>query len=299
MPRPRWIAFPLIVGSLAVSVGGCSDPSAQIVTETASFAPSPHVEGAYMLPLEPYLFPDEYTERTIFEALELAVQACMGERGFDYVPAEFEPDRPPDIYGLLGVDRARKFGYRPPVADRSEGEEQSLSGEAITALMGDRSDYVPARTTDGRTVREYAPDSCSGSVTDRLRPGWPDLVHIQAKLEAISEEAMRILYEVEQPNQAWAAWSTCMADAGYEFEDPWAPYESLRAGNEPQQAEIDIAVADATCKENTDVLAGWSAELAQVQRELLSQNPEVLEKWLGIRHEHLRLAEQFLTGVDS
>lgn len=294
MSRQRWIEPPLIVVGLLVGVGGCSDSPPPAFADAAPLEPSPHIEGAYELPLEPFLFRDEYTERTIFKALELAAQECMEERGFEYRPANFRPDRPADIYGLLGVDRAREFGYRPPVTELSDAAEQPLSEEASIALIGDRTDYVTARTSDGRAVTQYAPDSCSGNVTDRLRPDWPDLLDAQAKLQAISDEALRILYEVDTPSQAWAAWSVCMADAGYQFEHPWAPYESLWAGSEPRDVEIDTAVADARWKETTDVLTGWSASLARVQRELLEQNPGVLAQWLGLREEHLDVAEQYL-----
>ena len=295
----EWIRVAIAVGAVLGATCGCAQPVDPPPDVLQSWEASPHIEGASALPLDPLLYPDEYTDRVMFDALEFAVRECMATHGLDYPVAEFQPGRPPDLYGLVGLERARQVGYRPPLSDRDSEGGEPLPEASVALLLGNPEDYVAARTSDGRVVAEYAPDSCSGTVTDRLQPGWTDLVDMQAALEVISDEALRVVNEDRPPREAWAEWSACMAGSGYEFDDPWAPYESLWAGSELRQDEIATAFADASCKASTNVLAEWSTELAGVQRELLHQNPGVLDRWLELRAEHLELAEEYLAGEQA
>jgi len=100
---------------------------------------------------------------------------------------------------------------------------------------------------------------------------------------------------------AVADWVSCMAEGGYNIEDPWdhLPPEMDITTPKPTQAEIEMALHDVRCQQRTGYVELWNETEAKMQQEMIDETPEVFAQ---IQDEHaalLKRAAEVLEGSDG
>jgi hypothetical protein len=219
--------------------------------------------------------------------VEAAVGECMKNEGFDYVPIDPLAQRA----ALLGSSRIsdedflRQFGYGISTL-WGRGNAQADPNQRIRATLppADRRAYDRTLWGENRgaSFTEAIENGhfdrlggCTLKATEQVFGGAQVLTQLQGKLDELDE---RIL-EDQRMVRAIENWSTCVADAGFRYEDPeeidadlFRRMERLvgplpgqfatgpPAGSTPpaydraklralQREEVAIARADAACEE--------------------------------------------------
>ncbi len=214
-------------------------------------------------------------------AVDVLVNQCMEELGLDFRFDE-RPIRPWGSnhmrrYGIFSRDLAAQYGYArvpsPELDAIQERQSHPQSDEVQDALLGGSTatkDNVPI--PEGGCMR-FASDALGGPAV----LGDPTFGLAQSVSAATLEMALedkRVRAKVEE-------WLSCMADAGVEVaqEHPISLAASVgRSGSEVRGDEIDIAVADADCKESTRLLQVWAAVEAEIQSDFYVENEESLDR---------------------
>jgi hypothetical protein len=80
-----------------------------------------------------------------------------------------------------------------------------------------------------------------------------------------------LLRQTRESTRVDRAWSRCMARRFYHYGTP-QQVERRRWRSPPNKAEIATAVADVTCKTETNLLNTWLAVEAAYQQALIGQN---------------------------
>jgi hypothetical protein len=160
--------------------------------------------------------------------VEAAIAQCMKNEGFDYVPIDPFAARAALVGSsrLTDEDFLKQFGYGISTL-WGRGNPQSDPNQRLRATLGpaDRRAYDRALWGEnkGATFSE-AVDSghfdrlggCTLKATEAVFGGAQVLTQLQGKLDDLDD---RIL-EDRRMVKALAAWSECMASAGYRYEDP-------------------------------------------------------------------------------
>jgi len=160
--------------------------------------------------------------------VEAAIAQCMKNEGFDYVPIDPFAQRAALVGSsrLSDEDFLKQFGYGISTL-WGHGNPQSDPNQRLRATLGlaDRRAYDRALWGEnkGATFAE-AVDSghfdrlggCTLKATEAVFGGAQFLTQLQGKLDELDD---RIL-EDRRMVKAVEAWSSCMAAAGYRYEDP-------------------------------------------------------------------------------
>jgi hypothetical protein len=160
--------------------------------------------------------------------VEAAIAQCMKNEGFDYIPIDPFAQRA----ALVGTSRLsdedflKQFGYGISTL-WGRGNAQPDPNQRLRATLGpaDRRAYDRALWGEntGATFSE-AVDSghfdrlggCTLKATEAVFGGAQVLTQLQGKLDELDD---RIL-EDRRMIKALERWSSCMAEAGYRYEDP-------------------------------------------------------------------------------
>jgi hypothetical protein len=219
--------------------------------------------------------------------VEAAVGECMKNEGFDYVPIDPLAQRA----ALLGSSRIsdedflKQFGYGISTL-WGRGSTEADPNQRIRATLPPADRRAYDRTlwgeNKGASFTEAIENGrfdrlggCTLKATERVFGGAQVLTQLQGKLDQLDE---RIL-EDQRMVRAIESWSTCMADAGFRYEDPEeidadlfrrmekivgplpgqfatgppagqkAPAYDRAALRALQREEVAIARADAACEE--------------------------------------------------
>jgi hypothetical protein len=160
--------------------------------------------------------------------VEAAIAQCMKNEGFDYVPIDPFAQRAALVGSarLSDADFLKQFGYGISTL-WGHGNPQADPNQRLRATLGpaDRRAYDRALWGDnkGATFSE-AVDSgrfdrlggCTLKATESVFGGAQVLTQLQGKLDDLDD---RIL-EDRRMVKAVANWSSCMAQAGYRYDDP-------------------------------------------------------------------------------
>jgi hypothetical protein len=160
--------------------------------------------------------------------VEAAIAQCMKNEGFEYVPIDPFAQRAALVGSsrLSDQDFLKQFGYGISTL-WGRGNPQADPNQRLRATLGpaDRRAYDRALWGDnkGATFAE-AVDSgrfdrlggCTLKATEAVFGGAQVLTQLQGKLDDLDD---RIL-EDRRMIKAVANWSSCMAQAGYRYEDP-------------------------------------------------------------------------------
>lgn len=297
--RTFLVAVPLL---LAGCSGGGEDEvtvSSGVQAGNDAAEPASAVAGL-VLPLDAYSLSED-DARAVGEAIEASVRSCFVSYGFAGDAADPLPvgaagassaARHERRYAVADASVAARYGYHPPSSGRNFREEfyAAHTDEELHVLGGAlendkqvasefRGQPLPPGGCVGQAVAEFAPPDEKGRVA-----GEELVSRIQADAWHQAQRDSRVV-------DAFAAWSACMAAAGYQYKAP------MEANDDPAwqktagtQREIATASADVACKEKTSLIDTWSTVEAEVQAELIAKNRGDLEAYRTLLDRQVAVA---------
>jgi hypothetical protein len=112
----------------------------------------------------------------------------------------------------------------------------------------------------------------------------------------IAEQAASFTQTDPRIRAVFRAWSACMARHFYHYASP-SQVEGHHWRTPPNKAEIATAVADVTCKAQTNLLNTWLAVEAAYQQALIGQNLATLSQLQANFAPLLRRADAALAAA--
>jgi hypothetical protein len=221
-------------------------------------------------------------ELSLFTRAALHLEStCMSRFGYKFatdIPPSTAPADPMDRrYGVMTLTAAKKYGYHLSADDgwgdnsvNGDTDEQDLTPAARAVLHGaDQSNNtnVPVGGCQGEAQRKLG-------ATEAGRD--QDGVDLRIANEINGESYVRSLTE-RSVVAAFKAWSQCMKGKGYSFATPRdAVPASYSPGPKPSTAEIRVAVADMTCKTETNLMKIWYDAELRIQKAGIQKHFQVL-----------------------
>ena len=247
--------------------------------------------------------------------VETAIRDCMRAEGFEYIPVDPLAQRE----AVLGSSRLsedefiQQFGYGISTLwgrGRAEADPNERIRLALQAADRRAYDRVLWGENAGATFTE-AVDSgdfeklggCTGKATEAVFGGAQVLTQLQGKLDTLEE---RVLQD-QRMVRAIEAWSKCVAEAGFDYEEPEAidsdlfermeaivgplpgqfatgpaageksrPYNRTKLA-ELQQAEVAIARADHRC-ELAQITPVEEKVMPQYSADFLRENQSLIDR---------------------
>jgi hypothetical protein len=277
-----------------VGIGGAAGSRPRISVPRIPPASS---AGSIAMPLDAYEQISIQQQGILNDAVVLLTQRCMAARGFVYTAQAHGSDSLASIQeientglGLTSLTQAQTFGYRTSSAHSGQlatGPSGSAAGPDLSsAIKQHGTGWANALDRPGRGPSA----GCLVAALSQLEgPGQSDL-------------ALGLAYQAEQWTQtdprlsaAGQAWSACMARRGLSYGSPLAAAQH-RWPKLPSRTEIATAIADVTCKTQTNLVSTWQSVDAAYQRALVNRNPIQLADVQASFASALRRAEILLAG---
>lgn len=250
-------------GSLASSPGGSAEPRVDVVATLLDSA-------GLRLPVQDYLPTPEQEDR-ISAARVTLVRRCLARYGVDYpMPAQSSSDRGPRSltdrrYGITDVALARTAGYglgardpvnveRPAKPDIGVDGETALSGQGRSLVRGQPVPAGGCLGTAEATVNRAVPAGADVRRGSQL---------LQTSFESSKQDSRVVA--------TFAAWSGCMAKAGYHYADPLraAGDPAFSRAAQPSAQQLAVAAADIACKASTNLVGVWFTVECAYQRRAI------------------------------
>ncbi|WP_436700443.1 hypothetical protein [Nocardioides sp. BYT-33-1] len=267
--------------SLLALLSACGTHGIDSSTE-ATPAPTGAIRAQYgnasdiHLPLDDHLL-SGFALREIWTARTELVGRCVErfsqrpfvpEAAVGVLPA-FSPYR----FGIVGVDAAEKHGYHDP------DDELSPAFAAAHAIAVPKGDPTPAYILDGDVPRGVArPTDPSGAALPSAGcegdAEW--VLGGPAKAaEFVASEIVKI-EDTERSDPRVAAamsdWASCMTTAGFSYENPLDPVVEFGGVDSVSEHELEVAVADAACRQETQYVERRVEVLTEIQNRSLSSH---------------------------
>ncbi|MFF0478367.1 hypothetical protein [Streptomyces sp. NPDC004284] len=257
-------------------------------------------------PLDGYATTEDQRRR-LEKAQSRATGDCMRRFGFDYElplsPAPIGRSGDSRRYGLTDPAIAARYGYVPHRGAQPPAKPaaQNLGPSGKLALNGPDGYEGPrpmsleeARAKDsGKTLngQKVPIGGClrEGFLTIYApKKGAVDAMFVtNVRMDAFSRsrEDSRVVAAVK-------AWSACMAEKGYEVDEPVSPQSDL--GLDPNTFGGPQAIAaarqDVACKEKANLVGIWYTVETAYQKRSIEQNAEALNQAKTELDERLKLA---------
>ncbi|MBQ0848582.1 hypothetical protein J8N05_10200 [Streptomyces sp. BH-SS-21] len=290
-PLPRATPAVALLSALAAGlIGGCS--AGDTPDDPKSPGPGPATAGADALGFTPrrldlpvydyQLSPAEHAE--VATAKNLLVTSCMKRYGFSWsAPAPTVP-RQDRRYGVIDRQAALRHGYHllptdssalgaSGAAPASQEEADALSGGQLLDSDTGRSQLAAGYREPVKRVRGKAvpPGGCAQEAERELL-GRDDLKSAAGVVSRINTGSFSESMTTGAVKKVFAAWSSCMDGAGYDFADPLKSIGSADLSTPTASAaEKKLAAADVTCKESVDLVAVWSRAETAVQKRMIRE----------------------------
>jgi hypothetical protein len=281
-------------GHAVVGIGSAAGSRPQI---SVPRIPPANSASSITLPLDAYEQISIQQQGILNDAVVLLTQRCMAARGFVYTAQAQDSDSLASIQeientglGLTSLTQAQTYGYRTSQAHSGQLGTGS-SGSAAEPDLGSAikqhgTGWANALDGPGRGGRA----GCLVTVLSQLEgPGQSDL-------------ALSLAYQAEQWTRtdprlsaASQAWSRCMAHRGLSYSNPLAAAQH-RWPKLPSRTEIATAIADVTCKTQTNLVNTWQSIDAAYQQALVNRNPIQLAEVQASFASAFRRAETLLAG---
>jgi hypothetical protein len=308
MPRRIPLAVLILALALAVFAGACGGDD-----EKASAPPPPR-------DVEDQLGFDDAGILARQSRVEASVRDCMRNEGFDYVPVDPVAQRAA-LFGssrLSEDDFIRQFGYgistvwgrATATADPNQRIRSRLTGAEgrayDRALWGENKGATFIDAVDRGDFSKLG--GCTLKATETAIGSSRTLTQLQTRLDEMEE---RMLQD-QRMVRAIEAWSSCMADAGYRYEEPEEIDEDLfermeavvgtvpgqfATGPAPgvapgsydrtalralQRDEVEVAVADYRCEER-EITPVEDRISPRYQNEFRRQNAALISQVKPVR----------------
>lgn len=228
-------------------------------------------------------------EMEVIKARNTLIERCLARHGLTFAFPPLDPVRDagrPRPYGLIDPAEAARFGYRDPAMsaprDASKGARQPEPAVVAVITGTERGDVggreVPSGGCAGEADRTLATDA---------QPGQEPVSF------ALSLHSHKVSGTTQPVTAAAAAWSTCMAEAGYDYKHPDAAINdpAFRAGR-PSRREIAVATRDVECKERVDWIKTWIAVRRAVQNALIQEHATGLAREQQHKQRQLATARE-------
>ena len=240
---------------------------------------------AVAMPLEAYQAISTQQQEALADASNLLIQRCMAARGFNDNSAASPPFSTVTSLaqietggaGLTSITQARTFGFVHPKGAGSS----SSSGPAIIGIVSGSG--FGASLKVGRAYTEalfgFAPGSGAGPgghvscLQESSKEVYGPIVGEPAPdpVPGIAQQAVGFTASDPRIHAVERAWSRCMARHFYHYSTP-QQLEGQHWKSPPSKKEIKTAVADVTCKTQTNLLNTWLAVQAGYQQALIGRN---------------------------
>jgi hypothetical protein len=266
----------------AVFIGGGGGGSRPKIT----MPPIPPVGSSLTvaMPLEAYQAISTQQQEALADASALLIQRCMAARGFE----DTSPANPPFSSvatlqqietggaGLTSITQARTFGFVRP-----KNTGSSPSGPPIIGFVGAVAFGQSLKAGRGYAEAMFGfgpgagtgPGGHLGCMQQASKEVYGPIVGESAPdpVPQIAGQAAGFTQSDPRIHAVDRAWSSCMARHFYHYSTP-QQVEHRQWRTPPNKAEIATAVADVTCKTQTNLLNTWLAVEAAYQQALIGQN---------------------------
>lgn len=316
--RARWrVSLLAVVG--AVVMAGCLAAEDGFGGGGSSGGSEPTISGPVPvvtdlddieLPSDAYELSDTELD-AISLAEDLLAQDCMARFDIDWAA----PRRPSDTasssprhahrYGESDVSHASQWGYRggPLSEDEgmrgrraeselSEAEAKVLGGAGGVDLSLETPAFVPDEDSSGMFDGQEIPEGgCHGEAARILADDVADpFAHTFS--ERLFAETFILAEGDSRVQAAFDDWSACMADRGYDYDEPTEPSSPRTWPDDLTDKEINTAIADVECKYEVNLFGIWSTvEIAYQEREI-EENAERLAEVEALQQERVKNAAE-------
>lgn len=270
-------------------VSGLAETPAQVTTAPTSVeaaAPVAYVPGKPTSPAGLLVFPDGL-DQTIHDAQQALISECMASAGFDYQPGPPPPTQPdrPDVWDEA-YRRAHGYGFEPFV---------DIDDAAMDSFNKQQEDPAWRAAWSGSSAEG---DGCTGAATQAVQEPYDEAANMasqqfaeasfawtQTQIGDLSDEPIEN-YANPTLDHAVDAWAACMAEQGYAATDPTNLASDTRDNrpegdwsfNNPPPSEVDIALDDWTCQQDTGFVDRFFGTLQASVEELAVQNSASIEQ---------------------
>lgn len=297
---------PAISGEAQHSSGGTGDASGASgrpesnTADLPTIASEADVLAGHAFPLDAFaLSPTQI--RLINQAEHMLESTCMATKGFT-MPAYLEPsDVPPrstlvTAFGLGSLSEARLYGYDiPPMYQGPQKPTTPETGSAGTSSQPDASYDIALRGPREKrpsppplplgggqllTNLSYTPDSCTGRAYEAIDVSparAQELMMSDGSVEVSNArlEARRRTDADPRVAKATREWSACMSSSGFTAANPTEA--SLAYGPAARSLAIAAAIADVTCKYDTNYFGVMYGVTVEYQQQLIDKGLTGLE----------------------
>ncbi|MBQ1082068.1 hypothetical protein [Nocardiopsis sp. B62] len=274
-----------VTGALCVAVGLAACGVQDDGGGGERYLPAEEGVRSLSLPFDEYTL-SPFEMRTLDYAQDLLVRDCMRQHGMDWrvLPdPEEEGTDPPHRgrYGVIESEVAERYGYGAPPGSADEALVEEVREDRLTLLA-----------TEHRVA--YGSESAAGCLPEAGRDimaGVPDMDH--DRLNSFIQTGFETSRSAPEVVDAFAAWSACMADRGFDYPTPSeAPIDARWSGGEgdPSTEETEVAAVDVACKEDVSVVEIWRDAEAVAQERLIEEHPEDFALFAQVRQIRLETA---------
>jgi hypothetical protein len=271
--------------------------------------PSANSSLTVAMPLEAYQAISTQQQEALADASNVLVQHCMAARGFEDTRSASPPfssvatlgQVEADGAGLTSLTQARTFGFAHPKSTGSAPSGPQIIGFVSAAGFGQSlkagQAYAEALFGFGPGFRA-GPGGHLGCLQQAGKEVYGALVGepVPDPVPQIAEQAASFTQTDPRIRAVTRAWSKCMARHYYHYASP-SQVEGHRWRTPPNRAEIATAVADVTCKTQTNLLNTWLAVEAAYQQALIGQNLVTLSQLQANFAPLLRRADAALAAA--
>ncbi|MFE1013738.1 hypothetical protein ACFW4M_20880 [Streptomyces sp. NPDC058794] len=275
---------------MTVLAGGCAE---QGEPQEARLLAPPPTDEVYeiVLPFDAYELSLEETYQDSAARDEL-IRRCLEEKGYDWPAIEYPQDvqdpKNRRRYGVIEMPVARKLGYHPTpgmlgsreVVEQRERRDKSLSAAALDAVYNEKDGC-------GKKASGYLLRNGGKADYDLLRQ--------------LSAEIFKEAHGEPEVKKASRAWSSCMAEQGFNYKAPtdaladerWWSEETDRASS----AEISTAVADVECQGRSGLINVLYRTEKQLQQQAVIEHQRYFDSLMRAKEINVANAREVLSGA--
>ena len=276
-------------GASAIFIGGTGGGGSR---PKITMPPIPPVSSSLTIPmpLEAYQAISTQQQEALADASALLIQRCMAARGFEDTSSASPPFSSVVTLaqvetagaGLTSIAQARTFGFVRP-----KNTGSSPSGPQIIGIVGavDFGQSLKAGRAYAEALFGFGPGTGTGPgghlgcMQQASKEVYGPIVGepVPDPVPQIAAQAASFTQTDPRIHAVDRAWSRCMARHFYHYGTP-QQVEHRQWRTPPNKAEIATAVADVTCKTQTNLLNTWLAVEAAYQQALIGQNLATLSQ---------------------
>ncbi|MGE5155944.1 MAG: hypothetical protein ACM3JP_00420 [Betaproteobacteria bacterium] len=255
-----------------------------VVVSPGAVGTIPRIDDAtkVVLPLDAYRLTPEQHLRYI-QALAILVNRCLKPFGFTHPVPAAETDTSTLArsrrYGITNAADAATYGYH--FAPNDSAAVRPSPGPPVTPDMllvwtgspDGIAAHGPAGGGQSYHGRQVPIGGCAGEAARQL--GLDPTIGVgDAQVAALDRDIFAQTQRDARVKDVFRAWSGCLARAGFDAPDPLhiGSLADMKARS-ASPVEIRMAVADVSCKHETNLVGVWFAVDAADEKEAIAQLP--------------------------